>query len=202
MPSGVGSPRSLALRQCQGFRRVLLPEGAVSWGRPRRLPRPLPRVPSPSPAQECPTARPSLRPRRCRRARRRYRCRRGRRPGRSRCGAGGSRWWGRPASSGLAGDGEQAVDHEGHHHAAHVAQELGHRQHAAGCVRTPHHRVLAEGFQHRAGGADAGGNERLPLRSTRKARQGQGENFLLTGQKFPGPLAPPAGKPKEVRDDG
>ena len=39
---------------------------------------------------------------------------------------------------GLAGDGEQAVDHEGHRHAAHMAQELGHRQYAAGRVRAPH----------------------------------------------------------------
>ena len=53
---------------------------------------------------------------------------------------------------GLALHGEQAVDDEGHHHAAHVAQELGHRQHAARRVRALHHRVLAEGFQRRAGG--------------------------------------------------
>ena len=48
--------------------------------------------------------------------------------------------------------GEQAVDDEGHHHAAHMAQELGYRQHTAWHARALHHRALAEGFQRRAGG--------------------------------------------------
>ena len=165
LPSLVGSPRALAVRRCQGFRRVLLPEPVVAGSSSS----PSPSSASVAGSASFPRASRSNRP-----AKIRIRDVAGK--GVEDAGAGG-----RVAHAevvaveqvvgggvvqrrrGLALHGEQAVDDEGHHHAAHVAQELGHRQHAARRVRALHHRVLAEGFQRRAGGgphevwpADAG----------------------------------------------
>ena len=102
---------------------------------------------------------------------------------------------------GLAGDGEQAVDHEGNHHAAHVPQELGHRQHAArGIVRR------AAGYRLKASsaGPDARGRaETSASHQDQRRRHGKiKQKFLLTRRNFRRLLPPPSERPKEAQDDG